>query len=115
MIPGECISVRAADNSGFAPSMPYSEACALVIRGEVEGVATRNGRIRHLRMLPEQARVEEIACRAAIDKSSSTAFAKTNLGVYRQPVREAIVAEDAWGMRMAVASGEIVGHVYAFR
>ena len=83
----------------------------MAYRGEVEGIATPAGRIKYLRELPPEERPIEIKAES-IDDGKSTAFAITNLGVFRQPVRAAVVKEYL-GFRYVEESGEIVGHVYA--
>ena len=83
----------------------------MAYRGEVEGIATPAGRIKYLRELPPEER-PVIPESEKVDDGKSTAFAVTNLGVFRQPVRAAVVREYL-GFRYVEESGEIVGHVYA--
>ena len=91
--------------------VPYAEAISMAYRGEVEGIATPSGRIKYLRELPLEERPIEIKTESPYDDGQSTALACTNLGVFRQPVRAAVVREYL-GFRYVETSGEIVGHVY---
>jgi hypothetical protein len=106
------VMVRTQDFGGFDPAMPYTDAVAMAIRGEVEGIMTPGGRLRYLRQLPPSERAPAPELEDEVSDSNSTAFARTNMGVYREPVREAIVRQDPWGNRTTRSSGEIVGHVY---
>ena len=101
--------------------MPYTEAVGLVMRGEVEAIVTPGGRLRYLRLLPLAERVPatEFVAGKALDPDGgtdgSTAIARTNMGVYREAVREAIVTQDAHGNRAIVSSGGIVGYIFQHR
>jgi hypothetical protein len=116
LIPGVAVEVRTAAFGPFHDAMPYTEAVALAVRGDVEGVTSPSGKIRYLRLLPDSERaVDAMPSPADIFAGRSGPIAQTNMGVYRQPVREAIVAQDAFGKRIVQASGDIVGHVFAHR
>lgn len=112
LTPGASVEVRTEDYRGFDPAMQYTEAVALAVRGHVEGIASASGRIRYLRMLAVSER--PVAQPVAVaDQSTSTAFARTNMGVYREAVRQPIVHVDAYGNRSVRASGEIIGHTWS--
>ena len=113
--PSGMIPVRFA-NGQLDRSVSITDAMALVIRGAVEGVGPRTGRIQFLRWLKDEARpgfgtvsLEEL------DRGRSTAFTQNTMGAYREPVRQCQVAENAHGTRVVVASGGIIGHVWAHR
>ena len=91
--------------------LSFTDALSLAYQGLVEGIATPAGRIKYLRELSLEERPIEIKPES-IDDGKSTAFAQTNMGVFRQPVRAAVVKEYL-GFRYVEESGEIVGHVYA--
>lgn len=114
---GLSVDVRTADFGGFDPAMPYTDAVAMAVRGQVEAIVTPGGRLRYLRILPPSERQPAPEFEDALDHAESidegsTAFARTNMGVYREAVREAIVGQDAYGNRSVRSSGEIVGHIY---
>ena len=93
--------------------VPYAEAVAMAYRGEVEGIATSSGRVKYLRQLSQDERAEsDCVVPQIIEVGGSTVFARTHLGVYREPVRQ-VTVEEYLGFRVAVSSGEIVGRVYA--
>ena len=110
------IALRLA-NGQLDRSITITDAIALAVRGSIEGVGPRNGRILFVRWLKDEARpgfqVIDACGNNEIDTGRSTAFTSNSMGVYREPVRQPIVVENAWGKRMAVASGDIVGHVFA--
>lgn len=102
------------DSSGLLlDRITWSDAYSRAVRDEIEGVATASERIRYFRVLPESQRPKPAEEAEEIHDSKSTAFANTNMGVYRERVREAVMA-DSCGFRKAVASGEITGFVWAF-
>jgi hypothetical protein len=111
LAPDRVYALRSANYTGMDEALPYTHAIAMAVRGEVEGIATASQRIKFLRVLPESERPASTVAQE-IDKSRSTAFARTNLGVFRQPVREVVMHETVHGHRYAVAAGDIVGHVY---
>ncbi len=84
---GEPVVLRGADLRTLINSqVPYTDAVSLVVRGEVEGVGTRAGRIKYLRQLPLNERPIPAPSEDAMDhtESNSTIIARTNLGVYRE-------------------------------
>lgn len=110
LIPGETVEVRTAEFRGFDAAMQYTDAVALAVRGSVEGVTNQSGKLRYLRLLSEQEMPDTVKPEAIIGDGG--AYRPVNLGVFREPIRQAIVTEDPWGNRIARASGEIVGHVF---
>lgn len=110
------------ENHELADSaLPWMEAMQLAMRGDIEAVTNASGaKLRYLRLIPENARerqpepTEEELLAKKLEKSRSTAFAATNMGVVREPVREVVVTEE-FGMRRAVASGDITGYMYSLR
>ena len=60
------------------------EAMVLAHRGEVEGVATRVGRLKHLRQLPHAQREDIIEVVKTPKGSSGEILAQTHIGAYRQ-------------------------------
>ena len=103
-------------NGKLDRSIPASDAIALAIRGAVEGVGPRSGRVHFLRWLKDEARpgfAQAETSTGALDGGNSTAFARTNMGAYRQPVRSAETVLDPWGNTTVKASGGIIGHVWA--
>lgn len=103
-----------------------TDAMALAQKGLIEGKATSSGKVlKFVRWLhagaipdplvPHPQRRDPLDGAESLSSSSSrsTAFARTNMGVYRQPLREAIVAEDIHGRRV-VAEGDLVGYCYSF-
>ena len=108
LAPDRSVVVRDATYGCVNSAMPYTEAVALAIRGEVEGITTPSGKIRYLRLLPASERVPVFAEAAHVDpKSRSTAVAQTNMGVYRQQVESTEMDEYGTPTRI------IIGHVYA--
>jgi hypothetical protein len=91
LAPDRVYALRSANYTGMDEALPYTHAIAMAVRGEVEGIATASQRIKFLRVLPESERPASTVAQE-IDKSRSTAFARTNLGVFRQPVREVVCA-----------------------
>lgn len=86
-------------------------ALSLAHRGEIEGVGPRSGKIRFLRMLPPHVQHKphppEVLRKEETHQSSSTGFARTNLGVYREAI------EHKEKMANALAAGVIIGYCYA--
>ena len=120
LIPGQPVEVRTSDYRGYDAAMPYTEAIALVIRGSVEGIASPSGRVRYLRLLgpAELAGANGSRKSGGISAdspsgSSSDVIAHCNLGVYRERVRECRVDRSLYGTPVVVASGDIVGTIYA--
>jgi hypothetical protein len=83
-------------------TIAVTEAVALAIRGSIEGVGPPSGKIVFLRWLKDEARPGPLDDEKAEDggDGGSTAFARTNMGVYREPMRSAVVREDVWGNRV---------------
>ncbi|HXS93046.1 MAG TPA: hypothetical protein VN736_00485 [Candidatus Limnocylindrales bacterium] len=103
--------MRTSEYQPFDRAMPYTEALAAAIRGEIEGIATRSGHIKCLRQLPASERPvvrPETGAEIAPKGSSSGVVAQLNMGVYRQEVESAV--KDEWGAPTRI----IIGHVYAF-
>jgi hypothetical protein len=90
------------------------EALALAYRGEIEGVGSRNGKIKYLRYLPPSARRNptEQPHREETYQSSSDGFARTNLGVYREPIIQTHLTAPT-AVAGAFAAGVIIGYCYA--
>jgi hypothetical protein len=86
------------------------QAVALAIRGVVEGVGPRSGRVRYLRRLSEDAiqPAPELAETDATWTGRSSAIAQTNMGVYRQEVESSQM--DPYGIPTRV----VIGRVYTF-
>jgi len=91
--------------------IPYTEAYGKAVRSEIEAVCSPSGKIRYFRMLPVEMRPPEDVEREERDNGKSTAFAQTNMGVFREQVRQ-VVVEEYLGFRYAVESKDFVGHVY---
>jgi hypothetical protein len=95
-------------------TISVSHAISLAIRGTVEGVGSRGGKIRYVRMLdhpaiaPESRNRQEPECH----NSRSTAIARTNLGVYREPLHE-VAVEERKTLRVVASEGGIVAHVWS--
>lgn len=109
LTPGGSFEVRTADYRGFSAAMPYTEALAMVFRGEVEGVAAPSGKIKYLRILPEGERPrpnDALAHSESMDNGRSTAFANTKMGAYREAVESAQM--DPWGIPTRV----VIGHIW---
>ena len=107
--------LRNASFNCLNSALPFGEAVAMAVRGEIEGIATAGGRIKYLRQLPEDERETEIVEQQTAERESrSTAFARTNLGVFREPLREAIVRPTPWGHAVVRAEGEVTGYCYSF-
>jgi hypothetical protein len=107
------VEVLDANFGGYNPAMPYTDALGLIIQGRVEGVATRGGRLRYLRLLPEAEWPVKQESQDALDHavsldSGSTAFTNTNLGAYLQAIVSARM--DEWGTPTKV----VIGRAYAF-
>lgn len=115
--PNVCLSLRNSDFTGMNPALEYAEAVRLAMRGDVEGIATKSGKVRYLRWLPEDER--EISAPDAIsidDPGSATAFAQTKMGVFKEPVHEVTVGFcKETGIKRVIASGEICGYIYTLR
>lgn len=101
-------SLRSADFSKLLnPQLEYTEAVAMAYRGEIEGVATKAGRVKYLRILDECERARATAVESEIiEAGGSTAFARTNLGAYRQAVRSSIPGAHS------LVAGEVIGHIW---
>lgn len=91
--------------------IPYTDALSMAFCGEIEAVCSSSGKIRYFRVLPAEARPQEVPALEDEASGSSTAIAHTHLGVYREPVRE-VAVQEYLGFRYASATGEIVGHVW---
>jgi hypothetical protein len=97
--------LRAADYSMAQDSLPYTQALALAIRGHIEGIASPAGKIKYLRLLAEREREPEVVTQAQQD-GRSTAFARTNMGAYREAVESTEM--DSWGIPTRI----IIGHIW---
>jgi hypothetical protein len=105
--------------AGKPERISATRAMALAEKGLIEGV--RRGRlvkfVRWLRASAQPDRLISHPQQPATDdglyQSRSTAFARTNLGVYRQPMREAIVTDDFISGRKVTAEGEITGYCFS--
>jgi hypothetical protein len=104
------LPLRTADNK-LDSKITMLEAWALAFEGKIEGVCSGSGRLRFFRYLSEKLKQESEALDHIV-KSSSTAFARTNMGVFREPVGTVEVAEAFDGTRTVTAEGDIVGYVY---
>lgn len=108
-----CLPLRTHDFQGANPAVPYLEIISLACQGLIEGIATKAGKVKLLRLLPETEREDPKPASADdIDNGRSTAFASTNMGVYREALREAIIVEDVFGRRTVRAEGDIIGYDY---
>src|ERR1035438_8586363 len=89
------LAIRTPDLKSIDRSATWTDAYALAYQGRIEAVCSNGGAIRYFRMLTEaerpkmtpSARVEEY-------ESTSTAFAQTRLGVFREPVKAGFYSED---------------------
>lgn len=106
------MEVRNADGTSDEV-VTVAHAIGMAMQGLIEGVGPPSGRISYLRRLLKSAQPEMMeASELEQDTGRSTAFASTNMGVFREPVREVFVAQDCFGGRVATGSGDVVGHVW---
>lgn len=103
---GVSLPLRTHDFKGAHPGLDYTEIMSLVMKGEVEGIAAPSGRVKLLRLLPIEEREKPAVAAPAVDTSKSTAFAQTNMGVYREAVYS---MEDHGGIQTKV----VISHVFA--
>ena len=114
----ESITLKSAANI-FLGSITGAEARALALHGLVEGYARKiDGPVRYVRHLAATAQQPEHDIQYGyqaeeIYKSSSGAFAQTNMGVVREYLNEAIVGVDRADRRVVVAEGQQQGWCYA--
>ena len=116
----EKIVLRSADN-GFDSIISATDAMALAIRGLIEGVVGKpHGPLRYVRYLKgtaamDAADVKHIP-REEDFKSTCTAFAKTRLGVYAEPLFQPIIVRGDTDTDVHVVgeTQEVIGHTYAF-
>lgn len=112
LTPGIAYDLRRPDDqrSLKQSDVPYTEAVALAIRGEIGAIAKPSGRIKYLIELPESERTPapELATVGRERESKGTINARTNIGVYLQEVESARM--DEYGLPTRI----IVGHTWAF-
>lgn len=84
------------------------KARAMAERGEIEGIGSRSGRLRYVRRLPEPIRLTLVP-KPETFLSTSTVFARLNIGAYKQALRLAITDGDG----VVTDEGEVCGHVWA--
>jgi hypothetical protein len=101
------VELRAHDYSCADDSLPYEDALVLILRGEVEGIATPSGRIKYLRLLPESERLAAPESPDMVDRAES----KTGrIGAPPTVFREAVESSemDEWGVPTRI----IIGHIW---
>jgi hypothetical protein len=121
LIQCEKIALRTADNK-FDQIVSGSDARGLALSGLVEGVANRlDGPVRYIRWLrgtgmpTAEAKARAVTRYAEeVYQSTCTAVTKAHLGVYYQPIHQAVVQRQFEDEPVVVSEGEIIGHVYAF-
>ena len=109
------LAIRTPDLKSIDRSATWTDAYALAYQGRIEAVCSTGGRIRYFRMLNEAER-PKMTPLAPIEgyESTSTAFARTRLGVFREAVKAGFYSEHGGergepGIQMA-----IIGYVYQF-
>ena len=117
----ETIDLRSVDNA-FESNISGTDARALALSGVIEGVCVNSGkRVRYVRWVrgtampsvnthktKEEVRAEEVY------QSSATAFARTNMGVYKQPLNEPIIEREFEDDPHVIGAGAVFAHAYAF-
>ena len=100
---------------GFLDSkITQHEAYARAVLGEIEAVVANNsGQLKYFRLLPSAMAqsIKEDTMDDHTDKGS-TAFARTNMGVFREPLRQAVVVERGMVGRQVDREGEVVGYCF---
>jgi len=95
-------------------TVDVAEAFALAVQGVVEGVGTRSGRVRFVRWLTDSARpVPEEDALDQFARRSTSVVVPTNMGVFKELIGQAEVAQDLYGKRVVRSSGGVVGFVYS--
>lgn len=120
LVPGSTVELRNSDQkrSLANSALPYEDAWGMILRREVEGI-TAGTRLRYLRILPEAdvmiVRDLERESKGEVGYGEGKGgFTRTNLGVRRQALREAIVEVDTSGKRMVVREGNVISSCYQF-
>ena len=110
------LTLRTGDLRAACDELDWAHALALALRGEIEAVASRSGRIRYFRLLPESERPDPATLRPmsesedAMDRGkrvgASGCIANTRLGAYRERVI-------ATGITPGPHPGEMLGFTWA--
>ena len=110
------LELRAAEHPfPIEGTITAERARTMARRGEIEGVGPTSGRIRYVRRLRESAvppALKESLGAEMVYDSNSSAVARTNMGVYRQALKEPIV-DEVVGHRFVRAEGETFAYCWA--
>lgn len=109
------VEVRMPDGSA-AYRIDSADAFIMAVRSQIEAVVSPAGKLRHFRILPA-ALTAAIKAETALDAEdpdtgTSTAFATTNQGAFREKLREVAVDQDGAGFRRVTGEGGIISFCY---
>lgn len=97
-------------------SIGAMDAFCLAVQGKIEAVVSNGGKLRYFRELPDDvAAAIALELRGGdddIDEGTSTAFARTNQGTFRERLREVGVDQDGAGFRRVAEEGGVSGFCY---
>lgn len=92
-----------------------TDAFCLAVQGKIEALVTDAGKLRYFRELPDDVAAAialELRGGDDIDEGTSTAFARTNQGTFREKLREVGVDQDGAGFRRVAEEGGVSGFCY---
>jgi hypothetical protein len=118
---GECDSFELRSSSGtLRGAISANDALWLAHNLRIEAIVTKGGSLRHFRELPDDVVAALVEQRLLAESSddittgSSTFFAQTNQGAFKEHLLEAYV-EDDYGFRRVVGEGGAHGFCYSLR
>ena len=105
--------VRSQDRKRVAERVTVLQAMSLAICGEIEGVCKPSGKLRYLVYLKPEAKPDPDLFDVVVRKdetyeSHSTVIAHTGLGVYREPIVDALDIEERHGLASQPLTGGFV-------
>jgi hypothetical protein len=83
----DAIILRSSDLRDIIGKYTWTEAYGAAHRGEIEAVGTRGNPVKYFRVLPASERPTFHRATEAVESGRSTAIARLNMGVFREPVQ----------------------------